>query len=67
MKTTKTIFQDGNHKWVAIVRDPAKPDYIVDTNEYLVQYGGQGREVSVKSGSSIFSVSGLRSMRTVWL
>ena len=42
MKTTKTIFQDGNHKWVAIVRDPEKPNYLIDTNEYLVTHGGQG-------------------------
>lgn len=42
MKTTKTIFQDGNHKWVAIVRDPQKPNFIIDTNEYLVTHGGKG-------------------------
>ncbi|MEI6514010.1 MAG: MBL fold metallo-hydrolase [bacterium] len=42
MKTTQTIFQDGDHKWVAIVRDPARPDYLVDTNGYLVTHGGQG-------------------------
>lgn len=42
MKTTRTIYQDGDHKWVAIVRDPEKPGYIVDTNEYLVTNGGKG-------------------------
>lgn len=42
MKTSKTIFQDGQHKWVAIVRDPEKPDCLVDTNEYLVSHGGHG-------------------------
>ena len=42
MKKTETIFQDGNHKWVAIVRDPDKPNYLIDTNEYLVTHGGQG-------------------------
>lgn len=42
MKTTKTIFQDGSHKWVAIVRDPEKPNYLIDTNEYLVAHGDQG-------------------------
>ena len=41
-ETTKTIFQDGNHKWVAIVRDPEKPNHLIDTNEYLVTHGGQG-------------------------
>ncbi len=42
MKKTNTIFQDGEHKWVAIVRDPDRPGHLVDTNEYLVTYGGQG-------------------------
>ncbi|MFZ2853736.1 MAG: MBL fold metallo-hydrolase [Rhodocyclaceae bacterium] len=42
MKITQTIFQNGDHKWIAIVRDPARPDYLVDTNEYLVAHGGQG-------------------------
>jgi flavorubredoxin len=42
MKKTQTIFQNGDHKWIAIVRDEAKPDFLVDTNEYLVTHGGQG-------------------------
>jgi flavorubredoxin len=42
MKTTQTIFEDGPHKWTAIVRDSAKPDYLIDTNEYLIQHAGQG-------------------------
>lgn len=36
MKTTETIFEDGGHKWIAIVRDPKRPAYIIDTNEYLI-------------------------------
>lgn len=42
MKTTRTIFQDGDHKWVAIVRDPERKGHLIDTNEYLVTHGGQG-------------------------
>lgn len=42
MKTTRTIFQDGDHKWAAIVRDPDRPDYLIDTNEYLVTYDSRG-------------------------
>lgn len=42
MKKTQTFFQEGNHKWVAIVRDPARPGYLIDTNEYLVAHGGRG-------------------------
>ncbi len=42
MKATKTIFQQGSHKWVAIIRDPAKPNFIIDTNEYLITHDGKG-------------------------
>ena len=42
MKKTKTIFQEGNHKWVAIVRDPEKASHLIDTNEYLVTHGSKG-------------------------
>jgi flavorubredoxin len=42
MKTTQVIYQNGDHKWIAIVRDPAKPDFLIDTNEYLVTHAGQG-------------------------
>lgn len=42
MKSTQTIYQDGAHKWVAIVRDPERPNFLIDTNEYLVVSSGQG-------------------------
>lgn len=42
MKKTNTIYQDADHKWVAIVRDPDRPNYLIDTNEYLVTHGGAG-------------------------
>jgi flavorubredoxin len=53
MKTTQTIFQSGDHKWIAIVRDPAKPDFLIDTNEYLVTHAGQGMLVD-PGGLEIF-------------
>ncbi len=53
MKTTKTIFQNGDHRWIAIVRDPARPDFLIDTNEYLVTHGGQGMLVD-PGGLEIF-------------
>lgn len=53
MKKTETIFQDGDHKWVAIVRDPERPGFLVDTNEYLVTHGGQGLLVD-PGGAEIF-------------
>ncbi|GAB1392356.1 MBL fold metallo-hydrolase [Rhodocyclaceae bacterium] len=36
MKTARVIYEDGKHKWIALVRDPNRPDYLVDSNEYLV-------------------------------
>lgn len=39
MKTARVIYEDGSHKWLAIVRDSARPDYLIDTNEYLVSVG----------------------------
>ena len=53
MKTTKTIFQDGSHKWVAITRDPDKQNFLIDTNEYLVTHGGKGMLVD-PGGAEIF-------------
>lgn len=40
MKTARTIFEDGDHRWLAVVRDSDRPDYLIDTNEYLVSVGG---------------------------
>lgn len=53
MKTTQTIFEDGSHKWTAIVRDPARPEHIIDTNEYLVRHGEQALLLD-PGGSEIF-------------
>lgn len=39
MKTAQAIYEDGEHKWLAVVRDPSRPGYIIDTNEYLVAHG----------------------------
>ena len=42
MKQCQSLFKDGDHQWMAVVRDPEKPSYIIDTNEYLITYGGEG-------------------------
>jgi flavorubredoxin len=39
MKKYQTIFEQGDHQWAVITRDPEKPDYLIDTNEYLVIQG----------------------------
>ncbi|MFA5941666.1 MAG: MBL fold metallo-hydrolase [Sinimarinibacterium sp.] len=42
MKRAQIIFEDGGHRWLAIARDPDKPGYVIDTNEYLVISGERG-------------------------
>jgi flavorubredoxin len=39
MKKSQEIFRAGNHYWTVISRDPDKPNYLIDTNEYLVGDG----------------------------
>ena len=41
MKKLSTIFEDGDHKWCVVARDPEKATYLIDTNEYLVISGDQ--------------------------
>jgi flavorubredoxin len=53
MKVAQTIYEDGNHKWLALVRDPAKPSYLIDTNEYLVMAGDDAILLD-PGGSEIF-------------
>ncbi|MDP2808847.1 MAG: MBL fold metallo-hydrolase [Rhodocyclaceae bacterium] len=53
MKTAHTIFEDGDHKWLAIVRDPDRPGYLIDTNEYLVTSGEEAILLD-PGGSEIF-------------
>lgn len=38
MKKLEVIFQQGEHRWAVAARDPDKPNYVIDTNEYLVSY-----------------------------
>lgn len=42
MKATHCFYEDGEHKWLAIMRDPARPECLVDTNEYVVTHNGSG-------------------------
>jgi len=39
MKKIQTIFEQGDHRWDVVTRDPEKPDYLIDTNEYIVMQG----------------------------
>ena len=42
MKQAKTIYSNGSHRWLAIVRDPDKPAHLVDSNEFVVLSGDHG-------------------------
>lgn len=41
MKKLTFIYEDGEHRWAAIARDPERPGYVIDTNEYLVIDGDE--------------------------
>ncbi|MCX8087119.1 MAG: FprA family A-type flavoprotein [Rhodocyclaceae bacterium] len=53
MKNARVIYENGNHKWIAIVRDPERPAYLIDTNEYLVISGDEAILLD-PGGSEIF-------------
>ena len=53
MKKFEYIFQNGAHKWAVIARDPDKPNYLIDTNEYLV-INGDKAILTDPGGSEIF-------------
>lgn len=40
MKKAGVIYSQGSHRWLAITRDPERPDYLIDTNEYLIAHDG---------------------------
>ncbi len=40
MKKATTLFENGEHRWQVIARDPELPSYLIDTNEYLVSNRG---------------------------
>ena len=41
MKKLEFIYEEGNHKWAMVARDPQKPDHLIDTNEYLIINGAE--------------------------
>ncbi len=53
MKLARVIHESGSRRWIAIVRDPARPDDIIDTNEYLVVDGDEAILLD-PGGSEIF-------------
>ena len=53
MKKTEVIFEDGDHRWVAVARDPQRSSLLIDTNEYLILSGNQAL-MTDPGGSEIF-------------
>lgn len=41
MKST-VIFEQGQHRWIVIGRDPEKSSHVIDTNEYVIVSKGEG-------------------------
>lgn len=54
MKKFSYIFENGEHKWAIVARDPEKKDYLVDTNEYLI-IDGQEALLTDPGGVEIFA------------
>ncbi len=36
---SEVIFQERDHRWIAMGRDPSKPDSVIDTNEFVITHG----------------------------
>lgn len=53
MKTCTTIYQEGDHRWLVVARDPQKPNYLIDTNEYVI-VNGNDAILCDPGGSEIF-------------
>jgi len=55
MKKATIIYRSGEHQWIALARDPEKPNYLIDTNEYLITDGTTAL-LTDPGGSEIFSM-----------
>lgn len=55
MKKSITIYAKGAHSWTVIANDPERPNYLIDTNEYLITDGNSAL-LTDPGGSEIFSV-----------
>ncbi|MCX7208145.1 MAG: MBL fold metallo-hydrolase, partial [Proteobacteria bacterium] len=41
MKKAQILFEQDDHKWFAISRDPERPNHLIDTNEYVISNGDE--------------------------
>lgn len=40
MKRVVKLFEQGDHSWRVVARDPARQSYLIDTNEYVIESAG---------------------------
>jgi flavorubredoxin len=55
MKKATIIYQSGQHQWTIVARDSDRPNYLIDTNEYLISDGTTAL-LTDPGGSEIFSM-----------
>lgn len=55
MKKATIIYKSGEHQWIAVARDPERPNYLIDTNEYLITDGNTAL-LTDPGGSEIFAM-----------
>ncbi len=36
------LYNKGNRRWVVFARDPLRPNFVIDTNQYLITQAGKG-------------------------
>ncbi|MFC7420447.1 MBL fold metallo-hydrolase [Iodobacter arcticus] len=41
MKKAQILFEQDDHRWFAISRDSERPNYLIDTNEYVISNTGE--------------------------
>lgn len=70
MKTAITLFEQGEHRWRVIARDPNKRTDLIDTNEYLISHGDQllltdpgGLEIFPAVFAALAEVADVRSLQ----
>lgn len=73
MKKATTLFEQGDHSWRVLARDPALPSHLIDTNEYLVSSGGRalltdpgGQEVFPSVFSAVSAAADPRTLTHVF-
>lgn len=53
MKRVVTLYEHGDHSWRVVARDPTRPSYLIDTNEYVIESAGVAM-ITDPGGQEIF-------------